>query len=1060
MRFYKPYTCLVLLPFLTLCSKLAAQDAITNSSKKKKTVASHSLRAIAGNDADLFGLRGRYIKNIGQYGDTVAKQGRMGKVLYGYEGIGMPVLFTSKGVIHIHRKTKKISYEQREKSEREDVKKEEIRKRNASTERAISIEWLNANPRPEIIATDAAEGYHIYGMLPEKAMAFKKIVYKELYPGIDAEYSFIQSEKPGYEFSLVIRPGADVSRVKMRYAGDISSININAEGNLVINSDIDGFVQSMPVSYYAENKNERIATSYSLKGNVISFRLPAGYDESRTFIIDPFVTGTATLSGANSGIAKDIDFDYAGNVYVSGGGDGSIQKLAKFDAAGTLQWTFTGSVTTPFWVFGGSYGGWVVDKVTGNIYLGQGLAGSGFAVIRLTTAGVYDNYLTTSNSNFAENWKMIWSCNGGTPKMLIAGGGGSANNELALLAPPSVVPATSNLSGLTGGHNDISDIVIDPVTNDMFTIFSTPVTSTTTDNTIYKHPPPYSSASISWRTFTGYFALQEPRNRPYLTGLDNSSNTLAVSSAYLFYWDGRNLKAFDKATGAAVGTPFSIPSNVFLLQGGVFADECNNVFIGFTNGTIKVLKFNGIVFDDLSAPDITIPGFPANSVYDLTYDNAHQLLYACGQGFVASIDISFYCPSTLYSISAVADCATLSCVATVNPVPPVGTTVTYVIYNGTTEVASNSTGIFSSLTPDVNYTVKAFLNRDCGGIQVVTGFVLEAPPFLITNSPAAVCVSGGTADLTAPAVTAGSAGGLTFTYWSDAAATIPYTTPAAAPTGTYYIKAELPGGCPAIKAVVVPALPTPVADAGNDVTICFGQNTQLNGAGGVSYSWSPVTYLDNPNIANPEVINPRSGTFVYHLTVTDANGCRSLIDEQVTVTVTLPPGISITTDTIITVNQPLQLNAIDANGSGFVSYLWTPSAGLNDPFIPNPVAILDKDIIYTITATTASDCKGTATVRVKVYTGPEIYVPTAFTPGNDGLNDILKAIPVGMKEFHYFNIYNRWGQQVFTTSDPRQGWDGKIQGVLQASATFVWMIEAVDFRGNTIRRKGIVTLIR
>ena len=101
MRFYKPYTCLVLLLFLTFCSKLAAQDAITNSAKKTKPVASHSLRAIAGNDADLFGVRGRYIKNIGQYGDTVAKQGRMGKVLYGYEGIGMPVLFTSKGVIHI-----------------------------------------------------------------------------------------------------------------------------------------------------------------------------------------------------------------------------------------------------------------------------------------------------------------------------------------------------------------------------------------------------------------------------------------------------------------------------------------------------------------------------------------------------------------------------------------------------------------------------------------------------------------------------------------------------------------------------------------------------------------------------------------------------------------------------------------------------------------------------------------------------------------------------------------------------------------------------------------------
>ena len=260
--------------------------------------------------------------------------------------------------------------------------------------------------------------------------------------------------------------------------------------------------------------------------------------------------------------------------------------------------------------------------------------------------------------------------------------------------------------------------------------------------------------------------------------------------------------------------------------------------------------------------------------------------------------------------------------------------------------------------------------------------------------------------------------------------------------------------------IVVPSFPIPVAAAGIDVGICFGKNGQLNASGGVAYSWSPTIYLDNPGIANPTVINPPPGTHIYHVTITDPNGCRSLADEQVSITVATPPIIGIVRDTIVAINQPLQLNATDVNNSGFINYTWTPTTGLNDPFIPNPVAVLDRDIQYIIKATTINNCEAFTTVNVKVYKGPEIYVPSAFTPGGDGRNDMLKAITVGMKEFHYFSIYNRWGQLVFTTKDSRLGWDGKLNGMIQGSGVFVWLAEAVDYKGNMIRRKGTVTLIR
>jgi gliding motility-associated-like protein len=1044
----------------TIYAQVAIQKKKTPLVKDSK--GNYKLDAIAGADKDLFGTRASYIKNIGQYGETIPGYSNMGTILYGYEGLNMPVLFTAKGVIHLQRSQHIPTYEERSEMILAGLTKEERKKRNPLIERTITFEWINANPNPEIIAEGKSESYHVYGLLKEKAYGYKKIIYKNLYPGINVEYSFINSDKPGYEFNLVVSAGADLSKVKMRYGGDVLSVKSDNAGRLLIKSDIDEISQSVPVCFFSdtEKENKKTKAAYFIKNNEVSFSLPSTYSKSRSFVIDPFVSSTTTsLTG---GKAKDIDFDYAGNVFVGGGGgNGGVQMLAKFSAAGALLWTFSGTLANPFWSFGNAYGGWVVDKVNGGVYMGQGLSGSGFVIVRLNANGVYDNYISTANSSFSEDWKMIWSCNGGTPSILIAGGGGNANNELAVLNPATTLPAATNLSGLTGGHNDISDIVIDPISNEMFTIYSTPSGSPATDNLMYKHLPPYNFSTLAWKVPTTWFSLKEPNNRPYMGALDNSSNTLAVNSFYLFYWDGRNLKAIDKATGATIGPVVSFSTNVLLRQGGIYADECNNIFIGFTNGTVKVLRFNGTAFDDAVAPDITITGYPTFGVYDLAHDNANELLYVSGDGFVASVDISSYCPSPVYLISVDDDCSTLTAKATVSPVPPAGTTVTYIIYDSTTQIASNTTGTFTGLSSGINYTIRAFLNRACGGTQTVTNFIFPPSPLLVTHDPPMVCLPNGTADLTVAAITAGSDPGQALSYWTDSRATVPLTNPAAALAGTYYIKGILGTNCPAITEVTVPSFPVPVADAGSGADICFKEIAQLNAApGAVAYSWSPATYLSNTNIPNPTVINAPSGTHIYHLTITDANGCRSLVDETVTVVVAPVPKIGIPGDTAIAFNQPLQLNIVDVNNSGFVDYVWTPTRGLNDPFIANPIATIDRDIIYMVTARTAQNCEGTAAINVKVYQGPDIYVPTAFTPGGNGLNDILNAISVGMKEFHYFRIYNRWGQMVFNTANARVGWDGKINGILQGSATFVWIAEAVDYTDKLIRRKGTVTLIR
>lgn len=160
-------------------------------------------------------------------------------------------------------------------------------------------------------------------------------------------------------------------------------------------------------------------------------------------------------------------------------------------------------------------------------------------------------------------------------------------------------------------------------------------------------------------------------------------------------------------------------------------------------------------------------------------------------------------------------------------------------------------------------------------------------------------------------------------------------------------------------------------------------------------------------------------------------------------------------DVIAAPNQPIQLNA-----SGGISYEWTPATGLTNANIPNPVATNANDITYYLRAFTPEGCESFDTLQVKIYKGPEIYVPTAFTPNGDGTNDVFRVRAVGITGFEYLSVFNRYGEMVFRTTDPNNGWDGRIKGKEQHTGSFVWIVSARDYLGNKIFKKGTVLLIR
>jgi gliding motility-associated-like protein len=100
-------------------------------------------------------------------------------------------------------------------------------------------------------------------------------------------------------------------------------------------------------------------------------------------------------------------------------------------------------------------------------------------------------------------------------------------------------------------------------------------------------------------------------------------------------------------------------------------------------------------------------------------------------------------------------------------------------------------------------------------------------------------------------------------------------------------------------------------------------------------------------------------------------------------------------------------------------------------------------------------------MTIKAFTSQaDIFVPNAFTPNNDGHNDLLRAIPIGITQFKYFTVYNRWGQPVFTTTNASVGWDGTLSGNILPPGTFVWVAAGVDYTGRLVQRKGVVILIR
>lgn len=274
---------------------------------------------------------------------------------------------------------------------------------------------------------------------------------------------------------------------------------------------------------------------------------------------------------------------------------------------------------------------------------------------------------------------------------------------------------------------------------------------------------------------------------------------------------------------------------------------------------------------------------------------------------------------------------------------------------------------------------------------------------------------------------------------------------------TYYVTANL-GYCQDRDSVFVKVAPYPQVAVRSDTTICFGDRVQLGGAiVGSAFNWSPSSSLINANTLFP-IAGP-SKTTQYILTAIDTIGCDRPVRDTVTIFVTPPLTANAGRDTFVVAGRPVQLLAEGGN-----NYVWTPITGLDDPTSASPIVTLPEtidSIRYIVRAIGAGGCYDEDDIIVRVFkTGPDLFVPSAFTPNGDGKNDVIRPVGVGIATLQYFRIFNRWGQLVFSTSQTGKGWDGIFNGTPQPPGTYVFEAVGTDQLGNRVYKKGTIVLIR
>jgi gliding motility-associated-like protein len=195
----------------------------------------------------------------------------------------------------------------------------------------------------------------------------------------------------------------------------------------------------------------------------------------------------------------------------------------------------------------------------------------------------------------------------------------------------------------------------------------------------------------------------------------------------------------------------------------------------------------------------------------------------------------------------------------------------------------------------------------------------------------------------------------------------------------------------------------------------------------------------------------------YFIIVKDAHQC---IDSMTVSLFTPEVKLNAGSDRYIGPNESTILHA-EVSPQGSYSYLWSPNSQLNANNTPYVTASPHKPTRYTVSVTSSTGCVYKDSVVVKVRFDENLLIYNAFTPNNDGQNDVFTLKKYSDLFFlEHMNIFNRWGKEVYSTNDINQGWDGTWNGQPQEIGSYMYEISVKDFDGQPHVFKGNVSLLR
>lgn len=1012
-----------------------------------------------------------FIENKGQYfaeGHINPKE-----ILYGSREGKLHYFFTKTGLtVMNYKRVKRTEREIEELMEKFNIKEDKKRKEEEEKEFGYKVipeffemKWKNANPNVQVEVEGMCPEYYSYpdALNPTantniRANAYKKLIYKNLYPGIDVEYVFPE-DKEGYKYNIILHPGADVSQLEMNYPG--SELKLDADGNLIISSPFDNFIDHAPTAQTASGKN--VPCSFAQKKHSAFFDLGAT-PTNEEIIIDPWTTNPGMVVW-NKGY--DVDFDNAGNVYVNGGS--YPYQIKKYSAAGALIWTFSCASFSPYSGSDAFYGDFAVDRNSGSSYAVEGFNFSGSRVIKVNALGVnVANY--AGSSNYTEMWRIAFSrC---TNQAVIVGGGVTSptfhgcylDTNLA-----SLTPVTLNGTGNPG--DDIALLALDNFGNGYILASTWGGMGTLSDKLVKLTLP--GLMPIQYMVTAGYniVELSSYYVQPSGSGLSgyaigNGINGLTTSNLNVYSYDSYVLKKWDGPTGAQLGYKrVNFPAgndSSKIYWSGVTSDDCDNVFVGSKN---QIIQYDG----NLNVVS-TIPA--TDSVLDVMLGK-NGTLYATGRGFVQSITVSILPCSILNVTDSITDASCSNPVGSAT-VTVSGGTGPYTITWNTTPVQTGS--VVTGLAPGTyvatisdnscvtlmaydtivinqggNFTATPVVtNVSCNGgnngsitlnvvpngtvvptytwstgasTQNVSGLfagtysvaisdgtcnstlsftVTQPPPITTTLTPGVINCFGGTASISI------AVGGGTPTYtvsWS----TTPVQTGTVATgltAGTYSGNVVDNQGCIATFTTAL-TQPGPLTASFTTNSACFGSPMQFTdlSSGGTFTGWS-WNFGDGgtSGLQNPPHTYTATGTYAVSLTVTTSATCTATITQNITISPSLV--VSYKTDTVCQgfATTFTDLTAGVPPGS---TYAWTFGDGTNSSQSTTVVHTYSTQGTYTTTLsiTNGMGCISSATLNVTVKPIPLVnYVPDVeYCPGVNTTAINFTSNPVGAQTFNWSN---------------------------------------------------------